>query len=143
MAMERLAEMSTSGGQPTPPSTVKALGPVAALLLPALALGAWWILSHWGGSTIRGFAGFMLASFAGPTLLLLGVPIKGGAGRYAIAFVTSTLLWLVLGVVATRRTSTASVPSWKRWFREFLWLAVPVWLGSILAYAIGYKLTIG
>ena len=141
--MERLAEMSTSGGQPTPPSTVKTLGPLAALVVPAMALGVWWIFSHWGGSTIRGYAGFLLASFAGPTLLLLGVPIKGGASRYAIAVVTSTILWLAIGVVATRRANFSPPPTWPRWFREFLWLAVPVWLGSIVAYGIGYKLTLG
>jgi hypothetical protein len=141
--MERLAEMSTSGGDPTPPSTVKVLGPIAGLILPGLSLAAWWLFVHWGGSTIRGAAGFLSASFAGPTLLLLGVPIKGGTTRYAIAFVTSAALWLILGAWASRRASIAPVPKWSSWWREFLWLAIPVWLGSLVAYGVGYKLSLG
>jgi hypothetical protein len=141
MSLERLAQMSIPDRRSARSSSLGALGALAGLILPALALGGWWILVHWGGSTIRGAAGFLLAAFAGPTLLLLGVPIKGGPARYTIAFVTSAALWLVLGGWAGRRATRIGLPTWSRWLREFLWLAIPLWLGSIAAYAIGYKLS--
>jgi hypothetical protein len=118
---------------------IRRRGPFAALLLPLMAFAAGTVLRNWGGSTIRGFGGFLLTVLAGPTVLLLGVPVTGGTLRYAIGAATSAAMWLLIGWWAAARATRVPVASWRDWFREYCWLAIPVWLGALAAGAVAWK----
>jgi hypothetical protein len=117
---------------------LRRFGPLAGLSVPLVALGVGAVLLNWGGSAVRGFGGFLLTAMSAPTLLLLGVPVDGGTPRYAIAAMTSTVLWLGVGAWAAARATRVPAASWRDWWREYLWLLVPIWLGATVAFAVAY-----
>ena len=111
-------------------------GPLVALVPPlvaaALAAAVWrfWPCSG-GACTVRAAVGWSLGSLAVPTALVAGVPFNGGGARYAIVVATSFALWLLVGLVAGRRATRIPAANWRDFRREYLWLAVPLWLGVI------------
>jgi hypothetical protein len=98
-----------------------ALGVVSLLLLR----------SH--TSLVRGVAGFLTAVLAAPGLLVAGVPLRSGRGVYLAAVVGSAVLWMLIGAIAARRATRVPVASWRDFWREYLWLAIGVWLGVVVA----------
>lgn len=101
----------------------------AAGLMSALVL--------WGSqSTVRGVIGFILAVVACPTLPIVGFPISSGVSKWLIAIASSAVLWMILGYVATRRSTKRAVAGWPEWRSEWLRLAVGVWIGSFIGFAI-------
>ncbi len=112
------------------------------LAAPLTALVGGLLLLWWGGSPVRGSSGFLLTAMAAPTMLLLGVPVAGGPARYVVAGATSLVLWLAIGAWASRRATHRVVASWRDWWREYLWLAGPVWLGATVAFVVAYRLVL-
>ena len=115
---------------------VQRAGPLLALALPAAAVAValvLWRIAPEGGSVklLSGGAGWLLAALGMPTAILLGVPFKGGGGRYLAAAASSAVLWSLLGTIAARRATRSPVASWRDWWREYLWLVGGVWLGVV------------
>ena len=48
----------------------------------------------------------------------------------------SAPLWLVLGLIASRRATQAVVASWRDYWRELLWLTIAVMAGAMIALLI-------
>lgn len=95
------------------------------------------IVVLWGSqSTIRGIVGFVLAVMSCPTLPVFGLPMSTGTGRWLAAIASSALLWGVVGFIAARRSTTRAVAGWREWRREWLRLAIGVWVGSLVGFAI-------
>lgn len=101
-----------------------ALGLVAAMLLVG-SESAW-----------RGAPGFILAVASIPTLPLFGVPVMGGTTRWALAVVTSSMLWFAIGTLAARRSTSRVVTGWPEWRREYVRLSVGVWVGALVGLAV-------
>lgn len=115
---------------------VRSLGALAGLV-PPVVLAAIGGLLLWGSdSGKRGLPGFVALVLGAPVLPLLGVPAEGGSGRYALAGLASTVLWLVIGLVAARRATRLPVAGWAEWRREYFPLAIGVWVGAIAALII-------
>lgn len=143
-----MAAMASPVHTPLPPvvpdglrqhrTRVRRWGALAALGIPAaLGLAATTLL--WGSETgWRGIPGFVLAVLAVPTLPLAGIPAAGGSTRWAVAIVSSALLWLLVGVTATRRAAARVPTGWREWRREWLPLAVGVWAGAVVALGIAW-----
>jgi hypothetical protein len=111
-------------------------GPLVALVPPlvaaALAAAVWRFWPCSGSEcTVRAVIGWSLASLAVPTALIAGVPFNGGGARYALVVGSSIGLWLVIGLLAGRRATRVPAANWGDFRREYLWLAVPLWLGVI------------
>lgn len=106
-------------------------GPFLALLAPA-ALGAGaWLLLRGNESTLRGVAGFLLAVFAAPVMLVAGIPLTSSETARVVSIAASAAMWLLIGLVATRRATQRPVASWRDFWREYLWIAGGVWLGVV------------
>lgn len=115
---------------------VRSLGAFAGLLPPAVfvAIGG---LLLWGSNTgKRGLPGFVSLVLGVPVLPLLGVPAEGGSGRYALAGVSSGVVWLFIGWIAARRATRLPVAGWAEWRKEYFPLAIGVWIGAIAALII-------
>lgn len=121
---------------------LRRLGPVLGLVPPGVLGGAALLLLRGNESTVRGLAGFLLAVLAAPVLLLLGAPLEGGDSLYVAAAVASGVLWLTIGVVASRRATRSPVASWRDFWREYLWLAGGVWIG-VLGALVAANLLLG
>ncbi|NDA77536.1 MAG: hypothetical protein EBY07_07005 [Actinobacteria bacterium] len=103
---------------------------------PLIAIAAAAMLLVGSNSAIRGVPGFILAVAAVPTLPLFGVPVMGGNVRWLLALVSSAALWFSVGVLAARRSTADVVSSWPEWRREYLRLAIGVWVGALLGLAV-------
>jgi len=110
---------------------IRRVGPLVALLPPAILGATALLLLRNNTSTIRGVLGFLIAVLAAPGLLVGGAPMKGGIGLYIAAAVGSGVLWLLIGIAATARATRTPVATWGDYWKEYLWLAGAVWLGVI------------
>lgn len=117
-------------------SRIRTLGPLASLVPPAV-MGLLALIALRGSEgAARGLTGFLLAILASPALLAFGVPLSTGAGVYFLAGAVSAVLWLAIGVVASRRATRSPAPTWGDFWREWAWPAAGVWLGVLAALAI-------
>lgn len=107
-----------------------AMAPGAAMALLSMVLLAG------STSTVRGGLGFAAAVAGLPTLLVAGTPLTHGVGVVLMCTVSSMALWAFIGRVAARRATRVPAATWHDFWREYLWLAVPVWLGSVAAGVI-------
>jgi hypothetical protein len=130
------------GGPRAYRTRVRSRGPIVGMI-PAVVMGlVGLLLLHGSTSTTRGIPGFALAVLAAPGLLVAGVPLTTGAGRYALAIAASAVLWFAIGVVAARRSTRSPVATWRDFWREWAWPAAGVWLGVGVALGIA-KLMVG
>ncbi len=102
-----------------------------ALVPPGLLGAAAWMLLRDNTSTVRGVGSFLLAVLAAPGLLVMGVPLSSGGKVYLVGIGASVALWLLVGVVASRRATRAPAANWRDFWREYLWLAAGVWVGVV------------
>lgn len=114
---------------------VRTRGGVFAVALSIAVLMVGLVLLILPGS-ITGVAGFALTVIALPTLPLFGVPATGGFARYSLSFISSLLLWWIIGHYAARRAIQSTISSWPEWLREFRPLAIGVVLGSLISLAL-------
>lgn len=112
---------------------VRRFGVLAGLAVPGVlgALAA--VLLRGSETPWRGIPGFALAVLAVPTMLLAGIPAAGGSTRWTVAVATSALLWLLVAATATRRATYRVPTGWQEWRREWLPLAIGVWVGALVA----------
>jgi hypothetical protein len=114
-------------------SHIRRRGPLVALLIPTL-LGATSLLMLRGStSTGRGVGGFVAAVAAAPLLPAFGAPMRDGTNTYLVAIAASALLWFVLGAWAAQRATRTASGGWGRFWSEYLWLSLCVWVGAALS----------
>ena len=69
---------------------------------------------------------------AAPGLLAFGGPLATSGDR-PIGIAISVVLWLIVGVVASRVATRNPVASFTDYWRAYRWLAAGVFLGSLAA----------
>jgi len=112
---------------------IRRTGPFVALLLPA-ALGlVSFVMLRSSTTTTRGIGGFVLALLGAPLLPAFGVPMRTGSGAVLAAAAASAVLWFLLGALAARRATRIPTAGWGRFWAEYLWLCLCVWVGALLA----------
>lgn len=113
--------------------SIRSRGPVLALLIPAALGVAAALLLRGSTSTARGVGGFVAAVLAAPLLPTFGVPIRSGGSVMLMAVAGSALLWLLIGVVASRRAAGRPLATWGGFWAEYLVLALATWAGVVLS----------
>lgn len=109
-------------------------GWLAGLAPMALIGGAAWLVLEIGDGRKSGLFGLAAGVTAAPGLLVAGAPFAD-SGNYPLAVLGSIPLWVVLGVVASRRATASPVAAWGDYARELLWLTVAVAFGAVAALA--------
>jgi hypothetical protein len=107
---------------------LRTLGPVVGLIPPAVLGLLSLLLTRNSTSAGRGIAGFALGVLAAPGLLVAGVPLSS-TSHYAPAIAGSAAFWFLLGLFAAVRATRRPVAGWGDFWRDYAWLAVPVWIG--------------
>ena len=103
-------------------------------MAPPAALGVLgWLMLKNNQSVARGLGGFASSVFAAPLLPVAGAPLRSGGGLYVLAVVASAVLWLLVGVVASRRATRTPIATWRDFWTEWAWLAAGVWVGVLIA----------
>ena len=109
---------------------IRSLGPLFGLV-PMVLMGATAMLAlRLGDGRSSGLIGLVGGVSAAPGLLVAGAPFAD-AGRYPLAVLASVPLWLVLGLIASRRATRSAVASWRDYGRELLWLTIGVVMGAV------------
>ena len=114
--------------------TIRRHGPLLAIAPAAVGTLLAWVLL--GGGTVRGAVGFLIAVMCLPTLLVFGAPISHGTALYALAFVSSAVLWAMFGRVAALRATRRPAATWREFWHELAWLAGATWCGVVLAVVV-------
>ncbi len=108
---------------------IRLLGPLFGLI-PMVILGAIAMIALWAGDgRTSGLIGLVAGVSAAPGLLLAGAPFADDA-RYPLAVLASATLWLVLGLLASRRATRVPTANWRDYARELFWLTIAVVLGA-------------
>jgi len=82
-----------------------------------------------------GAVGLIGGVFAAPGLLLVGAPF-GEQDLYPIAIAASGLLWLLVGLLASRRATRNPMATWPDFWRHYAWMAGGICLGCIVALGV-------
>jgi hypothetical protein len=114
-------------------SKIRGSGPIVGLVPPAILGCISLLLLREHTSLFRGALGFLTAILAAPGLLVAGVPLRSGGGVYLGSVIGSAVLWMIVGAISARRATRSPAASWRDYWREYLWLAIGVWLGVVLA----------
>ncbi len=85
---------------------------------------------------LLGVIGFLFLNSGLPVLPLTGVPAVSGASKYLIAILGSAAMWWGVGHFAAMRASRNAIVDWPEWRREFQPLAIGIWAGTVLAFAV-------
>jgi hypothetical protein len=116
-------------------SEIRHKGPLYALI-PPLVLGAIaWVCINLFESQITGWLGLATAYFSAPALPAVGAPFSGSE-RHVLALGISALLWVAIGVVASRRATRDPMATWVDFWRNYAWLAGGIWLGATVALGV-------
>lgn len=108
------------------------LGPLLGLVPMAILGGGALVALRLGDGRLSGLIGLIGGVSAAPGLLLAGAPLASN-DNYPLAVVASAPLWLVLGLIASRRATTHVVASWRDYWRELIFLTIGVVLGALAA----------
>ncbi len=120
---------------------IRVWGPFLALIAPAIVGAIAYFSLQWFDTAWSGAVGLIFGVMAAPALLAAGAPF-GDRDLYPIAVGASALLWLLVGVLASRRATRNPMATWGDFWRHYAWLCGGVWLGAgtalvIAAYSIG------
>lgn len=86
--------------------------------------------ASWSGAV--GLLGGVLAA---PGLLVVGAPF-GDSSLYSIAIAVSGVVWMGVGLVASRRATRNPLATWADYWRHYLWLAGGIWVGAGIALGL-------
>jgi hypothetical protein len=82
-----------------------------------------------GDGKTSGLIGLFGGVSAAPGLLVAGAPFADES-RYPLAVLASVPLWLLLGLIASRRATRSLVANWADYWRELTYLTIGVVLGA-------------
>lgn len=89
-----------------------------------------WLALEFGNGRLSGVIGLFGGVIAAPGLLVAGAPF-GDDATYRFAVLASAPLWILIGIVASRRSTRSPIAVWSDFWREYTWLAVGVALGAV------------
>jgi hypothetical protein len=82
-----------------------------------------------------GAVGLIGGVFAAPVLLVVGAPF-GDRSNYLWAVLGSIVLWLLIGLLASRRATRNPLANWMDYWRHYLVMLAGVWIGAGVALGI-------
>lgn len=116
-------------------SRIRLWGPLVGLLIPG-ALGAIGYFSlQLSDAAWSGPVGLLGGYFGAPTLLAVGAPF-GTRSIYPIAILAAGVMWLLIGLLASRRATRNPVATWADYWRHYLWMLGGIWLGVGIALVV-------
>lgn len=109
---------------------IRWFGPLLGLV-PMAVLGVVAVAAlRLGDGRPSGVVGLIGGVSAAPGLLVAGAPLSN-SDHYSLAIAASTPLWLLLGLIASRRATARPVASWGDYWRELVFLTIGVMLGAV------------
>lgn len=130
-----MAEYTLTGGPRWYRSRIRTYGPFLALVAPmAVGIGSY-VALRLSDSTWSGAVGLIGGYLGAPLLLAIGAPFADRS-LYPIAVVASLALWLLVGLLASRRATRHPMASWSDYWRHYGWMLLGIWVGVIVALVV-------
>jgi hypothetical protein len=116
-------------------SRIRTLGPLCGLLIPGVVGLIGYVSLQASDASWSGPVGLVGGYFGAPALLAVGAPF-GDRGIYPLAVAASGLMWVLIGLLASRRATRNPMASWSDFWRHYLWMLGGVWVGVAVALSI-------
>lgn len=114
---------------------IRRWGPLVGLLVPGTVGAIAYLSLRLSDAPWSGAVGLIGGVFAAPVLLLVGAPF-GERSLYPVAIVASVVLWVLVGLLASRRATRNPMATWSDYWRHFAWMCGGIWVGCGLALGI-------
>ena len=88
-----------------------------------------WLSLQLADDRWSGLVGLFGGVVAAPGLLVAGAPLADES-NYPLAVVASAPLWLLIGLVASRRATRSPMATWREYWREYAWMFAGVAFGA-------------
>ena len=82
-----------------------------------------------------GTFGTAASYLAAPALLAIGGPLAEESMK-PLALGASALTWLLVGLLAARRSTRNPFATWSDFWRHYSWMLFGIWVGVMMAIAI-------
>jgi hypothetical protein len=128
-------EYGLTGGPRWYQRRIRVFGPFLALLVPGLVGAAAYAALKMSDAAWSGTFGTAASYFAAPALLAIGGPLADAALK-PLAMGASALMWLLAGVLASRRATRNPFATWSDFWRHYSWMLFGIWVGVMMALAI-------
>lgn len=114
---------------------IRLWGPFLGLLIPALVGFVAYGALRWFDTAWSGAVGLIGAVLAAPTLLAVGAPFSD-RDLYPLAVAAGGVVWLLVGLLASRRATRNPMATWADFWRHYLVMLVGIWVGAGAALMI-------
>lgn len=104
-------------------------------MAPAIVGAVAYASLEYSDAAWSGAVGLLGGVAAAPGLLVVGAPF-GDSSLYSIAIAASGVLWVAVGLLASRRATRNPLATWADYWRHFLWLAGGIWMGAGIALGL-------
>ena len=112
--------------------------------MPGIVGAVAWLSLELFDTAWSGAVGLIAGVLAAPGLLAVGAPF-GDKDLYPLAIGASVVMWLLVGVLASRRATRNPMATWADFWRHYAWLCGGIWVGCgaamiVAASAVGESL---
>jgi len=128
-------EYGLTGGPRWYQRRIRIFGPFLGLLVPGLTGVAAYVALQMSEAAWSGTFGTAASYFAAPALLAIGGPLAD-AGLKPLAIGASALMWLLAGLLASRRATRNPFATWGDFWRHYSWMLAGIWVGVLMGLAI-------
>jgi hypothetical protein len=119
-------------------SRIRTWGPFAGLIVPSIVGAIAFLALRLFDTAWSGAVGLIFGVFAAPALLAAGAPF-GDRDLYPMAIAASGLLWLLVGLLASRRATRNPMATWSDYWRHYAWMCGGIWAGASIALAVAAR----
>ncbi len=128
-------EYGLTGGPRWYQRRIRAFGPLLGLLVPGIVGLVAYAALQVSDAAWSGTSGTAASYFAAPALVAIGGPLADPDLR-PLAIGASAVMWLLAGVLASRRATRNPFATWGDFWRHYSWLLIGIWVGVLMALAI-------
>lgn len=114
---------------------IRLLGPPLGVLIPGAIGLVGYLALQLSDASWSGPLGLLGGYFGAPTLLAVGAPF-GDRDMYPLAIAAAGILWLLVGLLASRRATRNPMATWPDYWRHYFWLLGGIWVGVAVALVI-------
>lgn len=114
---------------------IRAWGPLLGLLVPAVIGAISYAALQYSDASWSGAVGLIGGVVAAPGLLVVGAPF-GNSNLYVLGIAGSGILWMAIGLLASRRATRNPLAIWGDFWRHYLWMAGGIWVGAGIALGV-------
>lgn len=130
-----IAEYHLTGGPRWYRTRIRLFGPILGVAIPGAVALAGFASLRLSDASWSGPLGLVAAYLGAPVLAAIGAPFDNRS-LYPVAVIASMVIWLLIGLLASRRATRNPMATWSDFWRHYAWMLGGMWVGTVVALAI-------